>query len=556
MAGTLITISDAFRAALVASGNTGTKAHKVTKIGLCNAAFDSSNRKLTALPNELKRIDTFGGQNIDADTIHVTLQDSTAEQYTLWGFGFYLEDGTLAAYYSQKAADGAIMEKAPAAQLLLSLDVQFVSIDAATLSFPSATFLNPPATEDIQGVIELATQAEVDAGTDDVRAVTPKKAATRYAPLKAPKFVGPVSVDGRTLLGTTNDDGVSTLQANGPVAIFGPIVVNGTNAPPATGTGLRLGTASTYDWLQSYNAPLSLNPLANRVLIGTTVDSGSHVLQVGGEVKQAGSTIDGGAGLSTLALSNNGKSRWTLGKRDTAETGSNAGGEFFLNAWKDDGSQASVLSISRASQVVSFNQRPAFNGATPWDSANLDPTRYATTADRDATNSQVTGKVNKSGDTMTGQLSIAPNGVQGQLGMRSTDGWWTYWRARSGGGMELINNAYNAITAYFNDGGRFYNNQGFQAGSAQFNSDGNVYMPVRGGWLNDYLNDLYGWRDNLNGNKADRNANCQWNSGGWEGGAFTGANQRQDVPAPYVMIGQFLDGGGYWHNRGIVLRNN
>lgn len=489
MAATLITISDAFRAALVAPGNTGTGAHKVTKIGLCNAAFDAFNPKLTALPNELKRIDTFGGQNIDADTIHVTLQDSTEEQYTFWGFGFYLEDGTLAAYYSQKAADGPIMEKAPAAQLLLSVDVQFASIDAATLSFPSASFLNPPASEDLQGVIELATQAETDAGTDDARAVTPKKAAMRYAPKNSPKFTG-------------------------------------------------------------------------RVLIGTTLDDGTRLLQVAGDVKQVSSTIDGGAGFSTLYLSNNGKTRWTLGKRDSAETGNSAGGEFFLNAWKDDGSQASVLTVSRASQVASFVQRPVFNGATPWDSANFNPANYATTADRDATNSQVNAKVNKGGDTISGRIFMG-NGTNGnlpELAFRRVTGdaqmFMRGWGSASNAGIEFVNSAYSAVVASIDNGGRAIFNNGMQAGSAQFNNDGNVYMPIRGGWLNNYLNDLYSWRDNLNANKADRNANCQWNSGAWESDAFSGANQRKDCPAPYVMVGQFLDGGGYWHMRGIVLRNN
>lgn len=39
----------------------------------------------------------------------------------------------------------------------------------------------PPASETVPGVAELATQAEVDAGTDDERIVTPLKAASRYA---------------------------------------------------------------------------------------------------------------------------------------------------------------------------------------------------------------------------------------------------------------------------------------------------------------------------------------------------------------------------------------
>jgi hypothetical protein len=182
MAGTLITVSEAFRAALVSGNHQGTVAHTVTHIGLCTAAFDASGAALKQLPHELKRIDTFGGQHVDAATIHITIQDNSPDQYALYGFGLYLEDGTLAAYYSQPAGDGPIMEKSPAATLLLSTDIQFTTIDAGTLGFESASFVNPPASTEHQGVIEIATQAEVDAGEDDTRAVTPRTANARYAP--------------------------------------------------------------------------------------------------------------------------------------------------------------------------------------------------------------------------------------------------------------------------------------------------------------------------------------------------------------------------------------
>ncbi|CBW73715.1 PHAGE TAIL PROTEIN [Mycetohabitans rhizoxinica HKI 454] len=182
MAGTPITVSEAFRAALVSGNHQGTVAHTVTHIGLCTAAFDASGAALKQLPHELKRIDTFGGQHVDAATIHITIQDNSPDQYALYGFGLYLEDGTLAAYYSQPAGDGPIMEKSPAATLLLSTDIQFTTIDAGTLGFESASFVNPPASTEHQGVIEIATQAEVDAGEDDTRAVTPRTANARYAP--------------------------------------------------------------------------------------------------------------------------------------------------------------------------------------------------------------------------------------------------------------------------------------------------------------------------------------------------------------------------------------
>ncbi|PCE31145.1 phage tail protein [Burkholderia ubonensis] len=188
---TQILITDAGRAALVAPGNGGTSAHQVTAIGLANAPF-VADKGLTKLPNELKRITTFGGANIAPDTIHATLKDDTADQYSLYGFGLYLENGVLLAAYGQATP---IMEKSPAALLLLSTDLQFATIDATQLVFGDASFLNPPATTERQGVVELATQAEVDAGADDTRAVTPKTAATRYASLAGSTFTGDVWVD-------------------------------------------------------------------------------------------------------------------------------------------------------------------------------------------------------------------------------------------------------------------------------------------------------------------------------------------------------------------------
>jgi hypothetical protein len=188
--GTLITVTDAGRAALVARGHEGTNTHKIVEIGLATAPF-VANEELETLPSELKRIATFGGTNVAPDTIHVTLKDDTADQYTLYGFGLYLENGVLLAVYSQPEP---ILEKSPVAILLLSADLQFAAIDAAKLVFGDASFANPPASTDRQGVIELATQAEVDAGTDELRAVTPKTAAMRYAALSGAVFSGQVEV--------------------------------------------------------------------------------------------------------------------------------------------------------------------------------------------------------------------------------------------------------------------------------------------------------------------------------------------------------------------------
>lgn len=163
-------ITTAGRAKLVNATNTGTNTVLISHIGLTATGF-TPNAAMTQLPGEFKRMTTFGGKSVAADTIHVTLQDSGAEKYTLRGFGLYLSDGTLFAVYGQSEA---IMEKASISTLLLAADVVFADIDTAQIKFGSTEFLNPPATESVAGVVELADGAETTNGTDAVRAVTPR----------------------------------------------------------------------------------------------------------------------------------------------------------------------------------------------------------------------------------------------------------------------------------------------------------------------------------------------------------------------------------------------
>jgi hypothetical protein len=78
-----------------------------------------------------------------------------------------VEEGTNAATtYRQTAVNGTIG----------SSDVTWATFGTSS----------PPASETTPGIIEIATQAETDAGTDDVRALTPLKLAS--SPFAAKKF--------------------------------------------------------------------------------------------------------------------------------------------------------------------------------------------------------------------------------------------------------------------------------------------------------------------------------------------------------------------------------
>jgi microcystin-dependent protein len=303
MAGALIHITDAGRAALVAPGNMGTTARKIVEIGLSNAPFDDTNKGLVRLPNEIKRITSFGGDNIAPDLIHVTLKDDTADKYTLYGFGLYFDNGVLFGVYSQ---DTPIMEKSPAALMLLSADMLFTTIDAAQLVFGDATFLNPPATTERQGVIELATQAEVDAGADNSRALTPRTAATRYAALTGAQFTGPVIAasnagDTEAQLYVKAASGANGRESK--VRFYGTF---GNNAD--TNTRLVGSIRAGFDggiWGKEY-LDFYLNNATNdaqqdalqgrilrlvgrgRALFNTTIDDGTNIAQFGGNVSTRG----------------------------------------------------------------------------------------------------------------------------------------------------------------------------------------------------------------------------------------------------------------------------
>lgn len=163
-----IVVTNAGRAAIVNAQNTGTAPVTITHVGLSSTAVVPVPT-LTALAGEIKRVATISGEVVADDTIHLSMLDSTADAYTLRSLALYLADGTIFAIYGQPAP---VLEKTTGSVAALSVDVIFADISAASLTFGDATFVNPPATTERQGVVELATLAEALAGSDAIRSLT------------------------------------------------------------------------------------------------------------------------------------------------------------------------------------------------------------------------------------------------------------------------------------------------------------------------------------------------------------------------------------------------
>ncbi|CAJ0705138.1 hypothetical protein LMG19089_03766 [Ralstonia edaphis] len=256
-------------------------------------------------------------------------------------------------------------------------------------------------------------------------------------------------------------------------------------------------------------------------------------------------------------------------------------GNLFLSGYNVDGSyKHSPFNIDYASGTFNFASRPAFNGATPWDSANLpNPLttdggwlaaqrgfnfgvgygRYALQVSANGTDS-IGGAFTEWNANRTPALQIdCPWNQAAYMGIR-----WTQWGTRHlaaidcyAGGSDAtvpwismhVGGRVNAFT--FNGNGDLEAQGAIRAGSGGgiLAGNGNVYMSWAGQWLSTYLTGLAG-------GKAGAGAICQWNTEITEfGGVSTGSSSGQaDLPAPYVLVG--LRNGFYTHYlRAVQLRN-
>lgn len=165
----LLQITDAGRQALINAKNTGTLPITIDKIAVGTGLY-TPNPEQTELLEEVKQLETFAGDMVAADTIHVTIRDESSDAYSLGEFGLITDDGVLFAVYSQ---DEVILDKSSAGMLVLAVDVKLVAIDAAHIEFGGTGFMLPPGTSGTAGVLQLADTDESKAGENIEKALTP-----------------------------------------------------------------------------------------------------------------------------------------------------------------------------------------------------------------------------------------------------------------------------------------------------------------------------------------------------------------------------------------------
>lgn len=192
---------------IVAASQGGTDTVLITEIGYGTGQYTASPEQ-TSLQAEFKRITTIAGGAVDGNTIHCSARDDSSDAYTVYEIGLYTDKGTLFAVYSTNTP---ILQKAAASKSLLAIDIKVTDFSADSVVFGDTNFLNPPATTETLGVVELATDAETITGTDDSRAVTPASLSARTSTTSRTGLIR-LATNSEVAAGTNNTKAITPLS--------------------------------------------------------------------------------------------------------------------------------------------------------------------------------------------------------------------------------------------------------------------------------------------------------------------------------------------------------
>lgn len=163
--------------ALINVSETGTNAIELTHIGIGSGKYTPTKAQ-TALQSQIKTLRIIEGGQAGDNAIHVAARDADAVTYEAFEVGIFTSTGTLFAVTSQTTP---IIQKTAAATALLAFDLKIVGAEARGVSFGNVSYSFTAGTTSRPGIVELATSAEVIAGTDTQRVVTPAGLQTRTA---------------------------------------------------------------------------------------------------------------------------------------------------------------------------------------------------------------------------------------------------------------------------------------------------------------------------------------------------------------------------------------
>ena len=157
----------------------------------------------TALKTQIKQLTPSGSSTPSAGVIHITATDDSTDAYSVYEIGLYTSTNVL---FAIAGGTSVFISKASGSSSLFAVDLNITNVPSGSLTIGTTGFSYPAATETVQGVAEIATTAEVTAGTDDTRIVTPLKLAGEFA--------GRIASSTEVTVGTNDTKIVTPLKLN------------------------------------------------------------------------------------------------------------------------------------------------------------------------------------------------------------------------------------------------------------------------------------------------------------------------------------------------------
>lgn len=298
--------------ALINAEADGTQEIRLSHVGFGDSQY-TPTASMTSLKHEITRVSTVSGANVGDHIIHITAQDDSDKSYNIYEAGIYATiageaEPILFAIYSNVNAD-PIIQKSSLSRAYIAFDLLISSDAIDQITFGDTNFLNPPATTETAGVAKLATQEEVQLGTNGTKIVTAAtlKAALSSAqsvlfkslctalkanssvmlPIAAANILGGVKIDGKKGLNVDKDGLVSVDFSSMPEEQLEGVVL----AMVQTGGGISVDkegklyvdfesmpTDKFEAMLKSIKVPIWLTKNTNFYVNGTT---GSDTLDEG-----------------------------------------------------------------------------------------------------------------------------------------------------------------------------------------------------------------------------------------------------------------------------------
>lgn len=177
-------ITDAGLQAAINADATGLQL-TLTEVGYGTGIW-SPDKTASALQSEFKRLPAGGGENPAPMYVHVAVSDQSSDNYQATEVGIYAGDTLFAVWSKDLQPDMSGPVKIGSGYSAFVFDLLLENVPPDSVTVGDANFRMPMATETVHGVAEIATQSEVDAGSDHARMVTPKTLLQRMLQFRPP----------------------------------------------------------------------------------------------------------------------------------------------------------------------------------------------------------------------------------------------------------------------------------------------------------------------------------------------------------------------------------